>query len=111
MKLLLDENLSRRMLAELEAAFPGSSQVALLGLETADDRTLWDYAKAHGFTLVTQDADFHELAILYGAPPKVIWLTCGNRPRRDLTRLLLQQRERLFAFYQDPDTDVAEISD
>lgn len=33
MKLLLDENLSRRMLPSLEMDFPGSSQVALLGLE------------------------------------------------------------------------------
>jgi len=99
------------MLTELEAAFPGSSQVALLGLETVDDHSLWDYAKAHGFTLLTQDADFHELATLYGAPPKVIWLKCGNRPRGYIARLLLMYREQLIAFYEDPDIDVVEISE
>lgn len=38
MKLLLDENLSRRIVPFLQAAFPGSSQVALLGLETATEK-------------------------------------------------------------------------
>lgn len=111
MKLLLDENLSFRMLAELEPAFPGSSQVTRLGLETAGDKTLWDYAKEHGFTLVTQDSDFHELAALYGSPPKVIWLKCGNRPRWFISSLLLRHRDEIIAFDDDPDADVVEISE
>ncbi|MFE8032557.1 DUF5615 family PIN-like protein [Thiohalocapsa marina] len=45
MKLLLDENLSRRVVPFLQADFPGSSQVALEGLERADDAAIWDYAK------------------------------------------------------------------
>lgn len=111
MKLLLDENLSFRMLAELEPIFPGSSQVRLLNLETADDRTLWNYAREHGFALLTQDADFQELATLYGAPPKVVWLTCGNRRRDFITRLLLTHRETILAFAEDPDIDVLEIGE
>ncbi len=38
MKLLLDENLSRRIVPFIQDMFPGSSQVALLGLEQADDK-------------------------------------------------------------------------
>ena len=45
MKLLLDENLSRRIVPFLQAAFPGSTQIALLGLETASDSEIWQYAK------------------------------------------------------------------
>jgi hypothetical protein len=37
MKLLLDENLSRRLVPFLQEAYPGSSQVVLLGLEQASD--------------------------------------------------------------------------
>ena len=111
MKVLLDENLSFRMLADLEPIFPGSSHVRLLGLERADDRTLWRYAREHGFALLTQDADFQELATLYGAPPKVIWLTCGNRRRDFITRLLLVRHEAVLAFAKDPDTDVLEIAE
>ena len=45
MKLLLDENLSRRIVPFLQAAFPGSTQIALLGLESASDSEIWRYAK------------------------------------------------------------------
>ncbi len=34
MKLLPDENQSRRIVPSLQAAFPGSTQIALLGLES-----------------------------------------------------------------------------
>jgi len=45
MKLLLDENLSRRIIPFLQTAFPGSAQIALLGLESASDSEIWQYAK------------------------------------------------------------------
>ena len=44
MKLLLDENLSRRAVAYLLDTFPETSQVALLDLEHANDRSIWEYA-------------------------------------------------------------------
>lgn len=109
MKLLLDENLSYRMLAQLEAAFPGSDHVTRLGLQTVTDRALWDYAREHDFALVTQDSDFHELAALYGAPPKIIWLKCGNRSRRYVTNLLVEHREAILEFDADIEAGVAEI--
>ncbi|MGH8161093.1 MAG: DUF5615 family PIN-like protein [Gammaproteobacteria bacterium] len=110
MKLLLDENLSFRMLSELEESFPGSDHVTRLGLETTGDRELWNYARDHGFALVTKDSDFHELAALYGSPPKIVWLKCGNQPRHSMTNLLLKHHQQLVAFDQDADTGVAEIA-
>jgi len=44
----------------------------------------------NGFTLVSKDKDFYQRAVLYGAPPKFIWLCLGNCTRHDL--LLLIQR-------------------
>ena len=109
MKLLLDQNLSHRMLGRLEAAFPGSSQVMRLDLHKADDKMIWQYAKDHGFTIVTLDSDFHELTTLYGAPPKIIWLKCGNRPRSYVESLLLKHQARIEEFKQDDGTAVLEI--
>jgi predicted nuclease of predicted toxin-antitoxin system len=77
-KLLLDENLSRRLLPFLQKDYPDSGHVALLGLSESDDRTLWEYGKAHGYTLVSKDADFLELSLLLGPPPQLIWLRLGN---------------------------------
>ena len=62
MKLLLDENLSRRLIPFLQHDYPGSSQVVLLGLEAASDSVVWHTAKNHGFVIVTRDADFEELS-------------------------------------------------
>ncbi len=62
MKLLLDENLSRRLVSFLQHAYPGTSQVVLLGLESASDREVWQKAKDDGYVIVTRDADFQELA-------------------------------------------------
>lgn len=41
MKLLLDENLSRRLLLFLQHDYPGSVQLDLLGLESASDIVVW----------------------------------------------------------------------
>ena len=60
MKLLLDENLSRRLIPFLQDSYPGSSHVMLEGLEGVDDKAVWNYAKEHGFVLVTKDADFRD---------------------------------------------------
>jgi len=58
MKLLLDENLSRCTVPFLQDVFPGRTQIALLGMENTDDRTIWRYAKDNDFMIVTKDADF-----------------------------------------------------
>ena len=38
--------------------------------------------------LVGKLADFAERSHLYGSPPKVIWLRCGNVPTRQVEQIL-----------------------
>lgn len=109
MKLLLDQNLSFKLCAALADLFPGSAHVRLLGMAEADDRTLWNHAKVNGFTLVSQDSDFADLAVLYGAPPKVIWLRCGNQPAPAVVKLLRDHAEAIAAFEKDPNASCLEI--
>jgi predicted nuclease of predicted toxin-antitoxin system len=101
MKLLFDENLSFRLCRQLSDLFPASNQVRLLGLERADDHTIWNYAKANGFVLATLDADFVEIASLRGAPPKVIWLRCGNQPTAVIEGLLRSHATLIIDFQRD----------
>ena len=89
--------------------FPASSQVRLLGLAEADDRAVWQHAKANGFVLVTQDSDFADMAALYGPPPKVIWLRCGNQPTQAIEKLLRRHTQTIAAFEQDPTANCLEI--
>jgi predicted nuclease of predicted toxin-antitoxin system len=66
-KLLLDENLSRRLAARIQDLFPGSLHVSTVDLPQAPDRRIWEFARANEFAIVSADADFHELAITHGA--------------------------------------------
>lgn len=110
MKLLLDENLSRRIIPFLQAEFPGSSQVVLEGLQQASDRQVWEYARDHGFVVVSKDSDFYELSLLHGTPPKIIWLQTGNSSKSRVTRLLLDHREAIKRLATDPETACLEIA-
>ena len=78
MKLLLDENLSPRLIASIGDLYPGSAHVEECGLVNSPDDKVWDYARENGFDLVTKDSDFSEMSVLRGSPPKVIWLRIGN---------------------------------
>ena len=77
MKLLLDENLSRRLVPALQACFPGTSQVALLGLERATDAELCQFADSHGFVICPKDDDFHRLVAARGTSPSSCTLRWG----------------------------------
>ena len=88
MKLLFDQNVSFRILDYLESRFQDSTQVRNAGLEGKTDLEIWVYAKQNGYSIVTFDADFSEIASLRGIPPKVIWLRTGNRTTREIANLL-----------------------
>lgn len=109
MKLLLDQNLSRRLLPELEPLFPGSTQVAFCGLDKSPDLALWEYAHAHGYCLVTKDADFLELAALRGTPPKILRLNLGNVSNARIREVLLVQSSAIHAFLQDAAEGILEL--
>ena len=59
-KLLLDENLSDRIISRVVDLFPDSTHIKAVGLREADDFVVWEWAKKHGFTIVSKDTDFHQ---------------------------------------------------
>ena len=71
-RLLLDENLSERLVLTLAPRFMGSLHVRQLGLGGTADVRLWELAITEGCVLVTKDEDFVKLSVLRGPPPKVI---------------------------------------
>jgi predicted nuclease of predicted toxin-antitoxin system len=87
-KLLFDENLSRRLVKAISGVYPGSAHVFDRGLERADDKVVWDHAKADGFAIVTKDMDFHQRAVLHGPPPRVVWIRLGNCTTKKIETLL-----------------------
>ena len=93
MKLLLDENLSRRLVPFLQHDFPGSSQVVLLGMQSASDKEVWQKAKDDGYVIVTRDVDFQELSLVWGQPPKVIRLKAPNQTCAATLKVLLDSKD------------------
>jgi predicted nuclease of predicted toxin-antitoxin system len=87
-KLLFDENLSPRLPAVLADVYPGSTHVHQRGLGSADDSTIWQYAKNNGLTIVSKDSDFQDRSVLYGHPPKLIWLRATNCSTGEIESLL-----------------------
>jgi predicted nuclease of predicted toxin-antitoxin system len=100
MRLLLDENLSHRLVARLAGRFPGTVHVHEVGLRGRTDIELWDYAAQHGFVLVSKDDDFRQLSFLRGPPPKVIWLVVGNAGTGAIGELLLDSHTLIVAFVE-----------
>ena len=93
--LLFDQNLSPRLVERLADIYPNSTHVDTVGLAAVPDRDVWDYARQHDYIIVTKDADFSELSILLGFPPKVIWIRRGNCSTGDLENLLLENYDAI----------------
>jgi predicted nuclease of predicted toxin-antitoxin system len=74
MKLLFDQNLSPRLPRLLADIYPESAHIRDLGLRDATDTVIWEFAKSNGYVTVSKDSDFQARSLLYGHPPKFIWL-------------------------------------
>ena len=101
MKLLLDQNLSHKLVPAIADLFPGSTHVRDVGLAEAADEAVWDFARREGFVIASKDDDFHQRSFLYGAPPKVIWLRVGNCPTRRILDCLRAHAADIATFEQD----------
>ena len=109
MRLLLDQNVSHRLVKALASEFPESAQVSFLQLDKASDVQIWEYAREHDFAIVTLDADFHEYSMLNGGPPLIVWLKCGNQPRNVILDKLLSNSKAIQKAQQDADTWCIEV--
>jgi predicted nuclease of predicted toxin-antitoxin system len=96
--LLLDENLSPRLLLRLSSLFPGMIHVRDVGLKQSSDEIIWEWASANRRTIVTTDADFAVMSRRLGWPPKVIHLEECDFPLRIIEELLRQNAVRISEF-------------
>jgi predicted nuclease of predicted toxin-antitoxin system len=102
MKLLFDENLSRRLVEAIRDLFPDSAHVLHVGLTSGTtDRQIWDYAKQHGFAIITADTDFVTMANSLGPPPKVVLLENCDYPTGTAVRIMRANAIRLSQFERD----------
>jgi predicted nuclease of predicted toxin-antitoxin system len=100
-KFLFDQNLSHKLADAFQLDFPGSTHILRINLSRVLDETVWEYARVHGFTIVTKDSDYLEIALLRGHPPKVIWIRRGNCTTPEIESLLRRDFELIVSFLED----------
>lgn len=96
--LIIDQNLSIRLVDKLNHLFLDVRHVYNEGLATSLDMDVWGYAKKHKMIILTKDYDFRDLCIRYGCPPKVIHVTCGNRSTKYIISLLISNAAIIEGF-------------
>jgi predicted nuclease of predicted toxin-antitoxin system len=101
MRLLLDQNISFRVIKKLKEVFTDVQSVRENGLENSEDIQIWEYARQNGFTIITFDEDFYNIQLLKGFPPKIIWFKTGNLNKNQFTEFMIAKKELINAFIED----------
>ena len=86
MKLLLDENLSPKLIDRLADLYPGSVHVRDVGLAAALDLKVWQYAGEQHFVIVSKDADFNDISTHRGHPQSKSGFDSATAAPRKSTR-------------------------
>jgi predicted nuclease of predicted toxin-antitoxin system len=96
-RLLFDHHLSPTLVERLKDLLPDSDHVWNLNLHNVPDSSVWLYGREHGFTIVSKDADFSEISMELGYPPKLIWLRIKNWSTDQIEELIRSGYSRIAA--------------
>lgn len=101
MKFLVDANLPPGLAAWLREHSHDAIHVKDQPGLAVDDRAIFEFARRHGYIIMTKDEDFAALATLGETPPAVVWVRFGNATnamlRNCLAPLLPEIIQRLAA--------------
>jgi predicted nuclease of predicted toxin-antitoxin system len=109
LKLLFDQNISPKIVKQLEDIFPEAKQVRHLGLENASDIQIFEFAKKNGYAVVTFDSDFVDLNIIKGFPPKIVWLKTGNLTTKAISELIRKKQMVIQTFLKSEENEILEV--
>ena len=98
MKLLLDQNISRKLVPLLLGFYPHTSHVAEAGLAQATDRQIWDHASENDYVIISKDSDFRQLAFLLGPPPEAAYFNVCNVSSLTIREIILYNRDTITGF-------------
>ncbi|MGI8555665.1 MAG: DUF5615 family PIN-like protein [Pyrinomonadaceae bacterium] len=85
----IDAQMSPAIAVWITANFPLEAfAIRDVGLRDSEDREIFLEARKHSAIVMTKDSDFVTLQTELGAPPKIIWITCGNTSNARLMKIL-----------------------
>ena len=109
-QLLLDANISWRLMANLKKHFNNCLHVDHVWLKTpATDIEIWNYALHNNLIIVTNDEDFLNMANFKGFPPKVILLKTGNQSNIFIEMILLKHKMDIESLCQSAEYGLLEV--
>jgi predicted nuclease of predicted toxin-antitoxin system len=76
-----------------------------VGLDRASDTEVWEYAVAHGYMIVSKDADFYQRSVVLGSPPKIVWLRVGNCTVAESADILRERYVEVVRFVEQSTAD------
>ena len=100
MRLLLDQNLSWRLIRLLEPNFPDVVHVSTIGLSQATDQQIWLYAMLHQFIIVSKDSDFQNFIPGNNSFPKFIWVKIASARTATIAQSLIDHFDHIATFAQ-----------
>ena len=111
MRILLDANLSYRLVKKLSKTYPECLHVTRTGLSIpADDLDIWNWAKDNNYLIIiTNDEDFKILVDRFGFPPKIVLLRMGNRSTQTIANVLQDHLADLRELYASSEMGILEI--
>ncbi|MBP6430454.1 MAG: DUF5615 family PIN-like protein [Ferruginibacter sp.] len=109
--LLLDENISHKLIAKLNAYFTGIKHIKEFTSAGTDDIAIWEVAKKNNLTIVTFDSDYEDILSINGFPPKVIWFRFGNTSTTTIASTLIHHSSTILSFLQNKDLGILEINE
>ena len=109
MKILIDNNLSHRLIGRLQHWKIDFDHVVNHNLDNSDDMIIWEFAKQNDYVILTKDSDFHFLLTLYGSPPKVIRLNIGNASNQEIKVALEKHKILIEMFVRTDKTSLLEL--
>ncbi|MEL7160085.1 MAG: DUF5615 family PIN-like protein [Bacteroidota bacterium] len=111
MKILFDENLSRRIVGRIKHVYPEAIHVDQTELpDKPGDPLIWRWARDNGYAVVISfDVDFVDLLLRFGPPPKLIHLRYGNQLIADHAQFFIDNEAAIRRFVEGDASDLLEV--
>jgi predicted nuclease of predicted toxin-antitoxin system len=109
MALLIDENISHRIVAKLIDYFPETIHARQIQSSRLNDFKIFKFAQENNLIIVTRDEDFRHLQRIHGAPPKIIWLRTANSSTLNILHKLVAKKDDIDLLAREEETDLLEI--
>lgn len=112
MRILIDQNISFRLIPKINHLFSEVEHVRSLGLTDAADITIFRQARLLNYDgILTLDEDFENIIIENSPPPKILWLRVRNCSTNHLAEIIVNKTEVIHGFLKEENVDYLEIFD